>query len=228
MTGPLGLVGGGEWAEGCTFDVALAHSVDAAEVVVLPTGSAYEQPHLLVQKAEAWFTSHGIGVRGLNVFTRSDAFLPDMVEAVQSARFVYLAGASPMHLRSVLKDTPLLDSIVSTWKAGAALVGTTAGADVLCDPMVDTRGGAFTVGLGVIPGMAVIPRIDRWSPDKVHRTVSLASPDLVVAGIPSSTALVRDPDGTWHTEGVGTVSIYQSGTPADFSVLPDWDPHTTV
>ena len=25
-----------------------------------------------------------------------------------------------------------------------------AGADVLCDPMVDTRGGAFTIGLGMV------------------------------------------------------------------------------
>ena len=37
MTGPLALVGGGEWSEGCTFDRLLIDAVDAREVVVLPT-----------------------------------------------------------------------------------------------------------------------------------------------------------------------------------------------
>jgi len=224
VTGPLALVGGGEWTDGCSFDAALVQQVGADEVLILPTGSAYEQPHLLVEQAEAWFASLGVVARGLGVLTRGDAFAPDLIEQVRSARFVYLAGSSPMHLRSVLKDTPMLDAMVSAWKAGAVLAGTAAGADVLCDPMVDTRGGAFTVGLGVVPGLAVIPRFDRWSPDKVHRTVTLAPPDLPVVGIPSSTALLRQPDGTWETGGAGSLSVFVAGSPADASVLPTWDP----
>jgi len=224
MTGPLALVGGGEWTEGCTFDAALVHQTNSTEVLVLPTGSAYEQSHLLVERAEAWFANLGIVARELPVLTRGDAFLPELIEQARAARFIYLAGSSPMHLRSVLKDTPMLDGVVAAWKAGAALVGTTAGADVLCDPMVDTRGGAFTVGLGVVPGLAVIPRFDRWSPEKVHRTVTLAPRGLPVVGIPTATALVRDPDGSWRTEGAGSVSVYLDGGATDLGCLPDWDP----
>lgn len=209
--GPLALVGGGEWTPGCSFDSELLTAVAADEVLVLPTGSAYEYPELLVAQAEAWFTGLGGAARGLGVLTRRDAYLPELVEEVRSARFIYLAGSSPMHLRSVLKDTPVFDAIVSAWLAGAALAGTSAGADVLCDPMVDTRGGAFTVGLGVVEGVSVIPRFEQWSHDKVHRTVTLAPTGLYVAGIDSSTALLRAADGVWRVEGAGNVEVYLNG-----------------
>ena len=55
-----------------------------------------------------------------------DATGAENVDAVRAARFVYLAGASPMHLRSVLKDSPLWDAIVETWNGGAAIAGSSA------------------------------------------------------------------------------------------------------
>ena len=45
------------------------------------------------------------------------------------------------------------------------LAGSSAGAMVLCDPMVDPRGGAFTLGLGLLADLAVIPAHDHWSED---------------------------------------------------------------
>jgi cyanophycinase len=104
--------------------------------------------------------------------------------------------------------------------SGGVLVGSGAGADVLCDPMVDTRGGAFTVGLGLVPGLAVIPRLNQWSHDKVHRTVELAPRGVAVVGIPEATALIRDPDGSWSTGGAGDCVVYRDGEPADLSALP--------
>jgi len=208
--GLLALVGGGAWTDGCTFDAELL-AAGADEVLVLPTGSAYESPDALVAEARVWFASLGVAVVDVPVLTRGDAFLPEHVEAVRTSRFTYLAGASPMHLRSVLKDTPVLDAMVAAWREGGVLAGTAAGADVLCDPMVDTRGGAFTVGLGVVPGISVIPRFDTWSPDKVHRTIELAPPDLFVVGVPTATAIVRHPDGGWRSAGVGRVVAYRGG-----------------
>ena len=140
--------------------------------------------------------------------------------ALRASRLIYLAGTSAMHLRSVLKDTPVLDAVLAAWADGAVLVGTNAGADVLCDPMVDSRGGAFTVGLGVVSGLAVIPRLEQWSHDKVHRTVELAPAGVALAGVPSHTALMRDPEGRWRVEGAGEVSVYLDGRPATLADLP--------
>lgn len=220
MSGSLALVGGGEWTDGCTFDAGLVAESGADEVVVLPTGSAYERPGELVVTATRWFEGLGVRVVEAPVLGRTDGFVPETVELVRSARFVYLAGASAMHLRSVLKDSPLWDALVAAWEGGAVLAGTGAGADVLCDPMVDPRGGAFTVGLGLLEGMAVIPRVDTWSEEKVHRTVSLARPGLVVVGLPTATALIRSPERTWRSEGVGDVTVHVGGEPATLADLP--------
>ena len=84
-----------------------------------------------------------------------------------------------MHMRSVLKDTPAWEAIVAAWDGGAVLAGSVAGAMVCCDPMVDPRGGAFTLGLGLLANLAVIPEFDLWSEDAVHRTRKLSPADLV-------------------------------------------------
>jgi cyanophycinase len=211
MTGVLALVGGGEWREGCTFDARLLERSVAEDVLVVPTGSAYENPSTLVDRATGWFAALGARAVELPVYTRADAMLAEHAERVADARFIYLAGASAMHLRSVLKDSPLFDALEAAWRAGATLAGSAAGADVLCDPMVDSRGGAFTVGLGLVSGLAVIPRANTWSTEKVHRTVQLASPGVAVAAIAERSALVREPDGQWRAEGSGEVALYLDG-----------------
>ena len=220
MTGLLALVGGGEWAEGCDFDRSLIEASGATEVAVLPTGSAYENPQHLLDQAIPWFDSLGVAVRPVPVLTRRDAFDEEAVAAVAAARMIYLAGASAMHLRSVLKDTPVLTALLDAWGSGAALVGTNAGADVLCDPMVDSRGGAFTVGLGVVSPLAAIPRFDLWSHDKVRRTVELAPAGVSLVGVPQRTALLLDPAAGWSVQGAGDVSVFVDGRPATLADLP--------
>jgi len=220
MSGPLALVGGGEWTDGCTFDRQLIDAVGADEVVVLPTASAYEHPERLVATAEQWFSGLGVPVRSLMVLARPDASDPAVLDVVQGARFIYLAGASPMHLRSVLKDSPLWDTILERWSSGAALAGSSAGAMVLCDPMVDQRGGAFTLGLGLLEGVAVVPHHDTWSEEKGHRTLQLAPKGLVVAGVDERTALVRSGDGAWSVEGAGAVTVWRDGAEVGLDSLP--------
>jgi cyanophycinase len=212
----LALVGGGEWTDGCTFDRTLLDAAGADEVAVLPTGSAYENPGRLVVQAREWFEALGVGVVEVPVLNRRDAMVAEHATALRSARMIYLAGSSAMHLRAVLKDTPVFEAVLEAWAAGAALAGTNAGADVLCDPMVDSRGGAFTVGLGVVSQLAVIPRLEEWSREKVHRTVELAPRGLSLAGVPTRTALVREPDGSWRAEGaaVDEVRVFIDGRPA--------------
>lgn len=219
MTGTLALVGGGEWTEACTFDRALLEASGGTEVVVVPTGSAYENPDKLIAVATDWFEQLGATVREAKVFTRPDGLMAEHIDLVRSARFIYLAGTSAMHLRSVLKDSPLFDAMLAAWKGGAVLAGTNAGADVLCDPMVDSRGGAFTVGLGVVSNLAVIPRSNTWSRDKIHRTVELAPKGLSLAAVPEQTALLRAPDGQWRVEGPGDVSVWVDGRAATVADL---------
>jgi cyanophycinase len=55
--------------------------------------------------------------------------------------------------------------------------------------MTDPRGGAFTIGLGLIDGLAVATETETWTPERLHRTRDLA--DVPVAEVPTGAALVR-------------------------------------
>jgi cyanophycinase len=109
---------------------------------------------------------------------------------------------------------------VSAWQEGAVLAGTSAGAMVLCDPMVDPRGGALTLGLGLLTQVAVIPHHDSWSEDKAKRTLKIAPQRLPLVGIDERSALLRDPEGGWTTAGAGSVTVHLDGKLADLSALP--------
>lgn len=219
MSGTLALVGGAEFTEGCSFDAALVEASGADEILVVPTGAAYEHPQRLVDAAVGWFDALGVKARGLDVLTRSDALDPTNAEALRTSRFTYLVGGSPMHLRSVLKDAPAWEAMVAAWQGGATLAGSSAGAMVLCDPMVDPRGGAFTLGLGLLSGLAVIPAHENWSEDQAHRTRKMSPAALVLAGIDERTALICDPDGAWRCEGAGQVVVFRGGDPSDLTAL---------
>lgn len=217
-TGTLALVGGGEWSEGCSFDATLLEASGGTHVLVLPTASAYERPERLVVAAAEWFAGLGASVEGLMVLSRADALDADAAKVVRRSRFVYLSGGSALHLRSVLKGSAVLAALREAWSDGAVVAGAGAAAMALTDPMVDPRGGALTVGLGLIEGLAVFTHYGDLAEDahgeKLHRSVTLAPEGLAVVGLPERTALLRDPSGRWRSEGAGRPSVFVDGRPA--------------
>ncbi len=217
--GPLALVGGAEWRERCSFDAGLLAASGGTDVLVLPTAAAYEHPDRAVEVATRYFEELGGRARGLMVLGRVDAADDANASAVRHARFIYLSGGSPLHLRSVLKESKVWQALEEAWHDGAVVAASSAGAMVLGDPMIDPRGGALTVGLGLVEQLAVMPHADTWSPEKAHRTFSLAAGGLKIAAIDEQTALIRHPDGTWRVEGGGKVTVYVDGRPAPLDAL---------
>lgn len=215
----LALVGGGEWSEGCAFDAGFLAASGSHEVLVLPTAAAYEHPERLVVRAGEWFEPLGGQVEGLMVLSRADAEDDGAAAVIRRARLIYLAGGSPMHLRSVLKGSKAWVALVAAWHDGAVVVGSSAAAMALTDPMVDARGGGLTIGLGLLGGVAAVPHFGDAHEDvhgeKLHRSVLLAPHGTPVAGIPERTALIRDPAGSWRSEGVGRVAVYLNGARAE-------------
>lgn len=228
MSGILALIGGGEWQPGCSFDAGLLAASGTTEVLVLPTAAAYEHPQRAVSQAEDYFGDLGATVRGLMVLRRAEADDPINVAAVAESRFIYLAGGSPMHLRSVFKGSAVWEALMSAWAGGAVLAASSAGAMVLGDPMVDPRGGAFTLGLGLLPRLAVIPHHNVWSPEKARRTIHLAPAGLALLAIDEQTAVIRDEGatggsggtGAWRTEGAGAAVVFLDGHEATLGALP--------
>lgn len=209
-SGTLALLGGGEWRGGCRdLDAELIAAAGAEEVVVIPAAAAYEHPERVGERAATYFETLGIRARTLPVLHRSDAEDPQHADVVRDARFVYLCDGSPLHLRSVLKDSALFEAAAAAYRGGASLAASGAGATLVGDPMVDPRGGAYTVGLGLVPDLAVFPYHGTAADHLRERSIDLLPPRAKLVGIDEETALVRDRDGTWRVAGVGVVTVYE-------------------
>ncbi len=224
-SGTLALIGGGEWLGGGEdFDRELLTRVDNSEVVVLPTAAAYEHPDRVVKKAEDYFDRLGTKVKPLMVLNRREAEDSEVAEVVKRTRFIYLSDGSPLHLRSVLKDSLLWESIVEVLNNGGVLAASGAAATLVCDPMVDPRGGAYTVGLGLVSNLAVFPYHGTAADHMRDRSIDLLAPKATLVGVDEQTALIRDATG-WRVAGAGAVTLYE-GTQAKIyspgSVLPDF------
>jgi cyanophycinase len=219
MSGTLALVGGGEFSEGCSFDAELLAASGGTEVVILPTAAAFENPQRQLERATAWFEGLGATVKALHVLKREEAQDEANAAAVRDARFVYLFGESPMHLRSTLKGTPVLEALVAAWQGGATVAASGGAGSAVLDPMFDPRGGAFTVGLGLVTNLALLPEAEDDVADHHRRTLELAEPTLVLAAVQRCTALIHDADG-WRTAGAGRVRVFVGDDEQDLSALP--------
>jgi cyanophycinase len=216
--GTLALIGGGEWTDACAdFDRELIDGVGASEVVVLPSAAAFEHPERVVERATAYFEGLGTKVRALMVLRRADAEETKTVEAVRKAKLVYIADGSPLHLRSVLKGGALWDAILAEFHAGGVLAASGAGATLVGDPMVDPRGGAYTVGLGVVQNLAVFPYHGTAADHLRERSIDLLPKTAKLVGIDGSTALIRDPKGSWRTAGAGKVTVYSERDTTEYA-----------
>src|SRR5262249_39294332 len=111
MTGTIALLGGGPFVANDELDRRLIESSGAVEVVVLPTADAVEHPSRASDAAVEWGRRVGVTIDGRLVLRRADANDPGHAHAIEQARMVYLVGDSPLHLRSVLKDTASFDAL---------------------------------------------------------------------------------------------------------------------
>jgi cyanophycinase len=107
----------------------------------------------------------------------------------------------------VLKDSLLFDAFLASYHGGGVLAASGAGATVLCDPMVDPRGGAYTVGLGVVRNLAVFPYHGTAADHLRERSIDLLPSNATLVGVDEATALVLA-DGEWRVAGAGSVTVY--------------------
>ena len=189
MTGIIALQGGGAFSLHDELDARLLKEAKAKKVVVLPTADAFEGPEGLVASAFSWAERLGVEVEALMVMRRSEAMEKGAAEVVRKAHAVWFVGDNPIHMRSVLKDTPVWEAVQHVLKEGGLVVGAGAPASAFCDPMIDPRGGALALGLGLLTGMAVVTQSETVTVDRHARTKKLANVPLVF--LPSSSALIR-------------------------------------
>ena len=157
----------------------------------------------MVATAMTWAERLGVEIEALMVLQRHDADDDGAAAVVDAAPAVYLAGDSSMHLRSVLKDTAVFAALRRVLERGGLVVAIGPSAAALSDPMFDVRGGAFTLGLGLETGVAIIPESEQWSDEALARTRSLATTPMIV--LPTGSAAVSR-GGHWELVGEAVAS----------------------
>ena len=144
----------------------------------------------------------------LPIHEREDAFNAEFVEAMSGAGLIYFSGGDPHRIADVFTGSPVWDAIVSAWQSGSSLAGCSAGAMAFGGTIMGIRKSHHSAGLGIVPGIEVIPHYDKmlgWLPDRV--TAFVLRPDATTAliGIDENTALVYT--DKWQSYGRGKIHI---------------------
>jgi cyanophycinase len=180
------LEGGGPFVANDALDRQVLGGL-GGPIAILPTADAFENPDELIASAHNWANRLNLEVVICGVFTRADAREDHHARTVKSAKAVVLAGDSSIHLRSTLLNTPVWEAIEHQAESGI-VVGVGNSAAALCDPMIDPRGGALGLGLGLVTMLTAIVESEQWQSERMLRTRQLAKGSVAI--IPTGSAVV--------------------------------------
>jgi cyanophycinase len=219
MPGPVALVGAGEFLpEMAEIDAELlgASRRSRPRVAILPTASWPDGPAVFdrwAARGTAHFEELGAEVEVVLVRERADADDPANAQAVGEADLIYLSGGKPSHLRAALEGSAVWSAMIAAHARGSVLAGCSAGAMVLGGQQAEFRFPpqlplGFEPGLGLLPGIAVLPHYDRFPETLAALRVARAPRGTVVLGIDEATAAIGQ-DGNWQVRGTGRVTVWR-------------------
>jgi cyanophycinase-like exopeptidase len=160
------------------------------DVVVVPTAAAFTGAAEAALTVAQSLEGLGAQLEALMVSDRTSANEPHFASRIEEASLVLLCDGSPLHARSVWRDSLVGAALAQARRVVA--VGATA--SVLGEVMIDPRGGAPTTGLGLASGVAFCAPA---SEEQLTRTRTLLDEGtaLVVLG---ERGVVAHENGTWR------------------------------
>lgn len=191
---------------------ALALAGDSSiRVSIIPTAAAPDNNHERAgQNGVRWFKGLGATrVTSLPLIDRTSADALDVVEALRQSQLIYMLGGFPHHLGQSLFGSLAWNAILTAYESGAVIAGSSAGAMVLCEAYYDPEAAKVHQGLGLVPGVCVLPHHDtfgeKWAPE-----LKRLLPDTILIGIDEETGMLGStPQGTWEVHGKGAVTLYR-------------------
>ncbi|MEO9181705.1 MAG: hypothetical protein ABI298_08670 [Acidimicrobiales bacterium] len=168
-----------------------------ADVVVVPTAAAFTGITEAALEVAMVLNDLDVRVEALMVRDRTSAAEDYFTQRLKESDLVELCDGSPLHARSVWRDTAFGEAI----GAAKRIVAVGAVASVLGEVMIDPRGGAPTTGLGHRSGIAIaVPASD----DQMRRTRSLLASDVALVTL-GPLGVVRHDGIRWRVESADVV-----------------------
>ncbi|MGB8649058.1 MAG: Type 1 glutamine amidotransferase-like domain-containing protein [Mycobacteriales bacterium] len=196
MDGVVCLQGGGEFSVGCRpMDEALLAHVDGPVVVTALAGEVGRDYRTATANGVAHFRA--VGATEVHAAPDVREEPAAALAVLRSARLLVLPGGSPSRLLQVLTTTAVGELVAELLGTGGAVMGASAGAMVLCPWTVlpDRRGSAGPAvarGLGVVPGVLVMPHWNGGSgrTDWLCAVREQVPDDVQVLGLPEESGVV--------------------------------------
>ena len=212
MTGLVCLQGGAEFGPDCEqMDADLLRRAGGPVVVTALAGAVGRE----------YRTANDNGVRHFRALGAPDVVAaPDAredpvgaLEVLRRARLLVLPGGSPSRLLEALRSTGAHRVVTDLLSAGGVVSGSSAGAMVLGGWTVlpDRPGPAVERGLGVVPGVLVLPH---WSgggrADWLHAVENAVPAGVEVLGIPEQSGVLVE-GSSFTAVGAAATSLLRSG-----------------
>ena len=184
-----------------------------ARIVVCATASALGPE--IFELYQALFTRMGVAeVIPARPADRREADRPALAEAVSAATGVFFTGGNQMKLSAAIRGTTFGEAVVSAYRRGVLVGGTSAGASIVSEHMVG-YGTSGTIpkfrmvgmaqGLGLLPGVIIDQHFGQR--DRYGRLMNLvaSSPDLLGIGLDEDTAVLVRQESELEVVGTGSV-----------------------
>lgn len=221
MTGTIALHGGGEFLPGdeaflAAILAAAPSSGDVLRAVVVPTAAARGRPGLAAANGVSALTevaaasSRRVEAEAVPIVDAAGAADDGLAARLHVADLIYFQGGDPDLIPTLLRGTAAWAATVDAWSHGAALAGASAGAMALGTWTWTADGGV--PGLGLVPGLFVVPHADARSwPRSLERFGAAAPPVWRSSGSPSGRAY----SSGRTARGGSSVRAKSAGSPRD-------------
>jgi cyanophycinase len=219
LPGPLVIVGGGQVpkdARQAFFDLA---GKEKAKIIVIPTASGdADDPKQADSFLKSWEELKPLSLQILHTRDRQKADDPAFAAALSEATGVWFSGGDQAKIAAAYRGTRVEKELKKLHARGGVIGGTSAGAAVMSDLMIE--GGTDTArtgeGLGFLPGYVIDQHFTARKREKRLEGVIAANPAWIGLGIDEGTALViRGRVARVIGEGAVTVCVAKGpGRPA--------------
>ena len=204
---PIALVGGNEFRrDDDPMDRVLVERLGglAAHIAILPTAATNENPYVAGENGVRHFRRLGLRADKLMIVDDDSAADAALVGQIEDYAGLYFTSGDPVYLRDTLRGSKAWTAVQAVAARGGLVAGSSAGAMVLGAWL--WRFDGWTPGLGLVPGLAVLPH---------HATLSARwDAPAMAAALPAGVSLVGIDDATGlllpegQVLGLGQVTVY--------------------
>ena len=201
---------GGRMREPDLRAIELAGGFDAP-IRIIPTAAAPDNNHQRAgNNGIRWFKSLGAkDVLSVPLVDKVSANDENIVKSLRSAKLIYMLGGFTGYLGETLAGSTAWAAVLEAYQVGAVIVGSSAGAMVMCEFYYDLNQGQVVSGLNLIPNSLVLPHHNTFGKSWASRLLEVSHITLI--GIDERTGIIDDGSSkTWSVLGQGETTLYRS------------------